>query len=216
MKSVPGENHADNRIDAAANRSVLREARITRDDDQLKTVHLEWEPLKAGGRPGIQDVSILRRLPAIRIDYQEWPVNTVDIGSPGGTKQGSYEIYGAGEWKREYLLYPKVYFDRAPKDVGHENITEVDEVGPLDYHGWFIMGIFNKANGRGYGRVVPTASVDIIKLLWNRGFELFPCYGRKHEPFSSYLFVVSGGPEEIIRLGQRLADLETPKPAKTP
>ena len=42
----------------------------------------------------------------------------------------------------------------------------------------------NPSNGHGFGRVVPVESIDITKLLWNKGLELFPCSRREKQPFS--------------------------------
>lgn len=121
-------------------------------------------------------------------------MNIVDIASPGGAKSGVYAIYGAERWKRAILLYPKVYFDRNPKYMGHENITEVDEAGPLDYAGRFIMGVYNPSNGRGFGRVAPVEAI-----------ELFPHFRRPKRAFSSRLYFVTGGREEILSAGTALA-----------
>jgi len=206
-KTAPLENHAGDRIDAGANRIDLKDARIVRSDATVQTVRLEWGPLGKRTTPGIQEVSIFPDRAELRIDYIMWPVNIVDIGTPGGAKTGAYAILGADKWKREQLIYPKVYFCRDPKDVGYESITEVDQPGPLEFNGWFILGVVNPANGHGFGRVVPVESIDIVKLLWNKGFELFPYSRRPKKPFTSYLFTVTGGPAEVITIGKRLASI---------
>lgn len=210
LQDAPQVNQAGHLMDAAAWRAPLTRAEIKQDTLSVKTVHLEW----AGQRqyPGAAaDVSIYPDGPFVRTDYLSWCVNVVDIGWPGGTRTAAeYVIYGADAWKRGQLLYPQVYFDRWPGDIGHENVTEVDDPGPLDYHGWFIMGVYNPANGIGYGQVVPVEAVDVIKLLKferdGMGFELFPYFHRPHQPFRGYLYAVTGGAQEIISLGQRLAD----------
>ena len=191
FQASAAENNAVNRLDAAAGRGRLCKAYVVRDDNERKAVHLEWNDL-SGGAPSAEEVSISTGSAVLRIDYLNWNVNTVDIGSPGGATDGTYAIVGAEKWKRPYVLYPKAYFDGAPTDVGHENITEVDQAKSLDYRGWFIMGVFNAANGRGFGRVVPSGAIDIIKLLSNRGFELFPYYKRDKEAFTS-LFLSRDG-----------------------
>ena len=57
-------------------------------------------------------------------------------------------------------------------------------------------------------RLVKNCSIapKIIKLLWKRGFELFPNFRRRKEPFASYLFFVTQGPEEILPTGRKIAD----------
>jgi hypothetical protein len=78
----------------------------------------------------------------------------------------------------------------------------------LEYRGKFILGAYEKATGRGYGRVMPIADVDVVKLLFSRGFEMFPHYQprREQRSFTGYLFVATGGAEEIVALGKRLAE----------
>ncbi len=204
-----GNSHSD-LIDAAAWRAELKSASILRVEPEEITVRMEWNYAK--GRPPIQDITLYKDRPYLRIDYQEWFVNVVDIGTPGGTHHGCYEIYGKDRWIRDYTYYPQMYFDRCPVDIGYENMTEIEDPSPLDYHGWFIMGIYNPENGHGYGRVAPVVAVDVIKLLFGdeklgrRGFELFPCFHRPHQPFTSYIYLVSSGPEEVISLGKKIAD----------
>jgi hypothetical protein len=68
------------------------------------------------------------------------------------------------------------------------------------------MGIYNKANGHGYGRLMPVAHLEVIKLLFKRGFEMFPCVFRDHEPFTGYLYLCQGGAKGAVRTGQQLAE----------
>ena len=198
------------RIDAAAWRGLLSEVDVTREDADRITLRMAWTPVR--GPAQVQEVTIHKGAAYLQIRYVAWFVNIVDFASPGGTHQGEYAIHGAERWIRPYTYYPQIYFDRAPSDVGQENITEVEDPAPLDYKGWFIMGIYHPANGVGYGRVMPVEAIDIIKLLFNdarlgkRGFELFPYYQREHQPYTGYLFPVSGGLKGAIRAGQAIAD----------
>ncbi|KXK30711.1 MAG: hypothetical protein UZ01_01223 [Candidatus Brocadia sinica] len=203
IKSV-NEDQAGFYLDACANRGTLTTAVVVQDDANVKTVRLEWDN---GAK--VSEVSIYPDSHYIKTKYLKYGINIVDQGSPGGggSSSGVYEIYGASEWKRGYVIYPNIYFDRYPGDVGYQNITEIDQPGPLDYHGWFIMGVYNEANGRGFGRVAPVSQIDIIKLLWKTGFELFPTFSRPHSPYTGYLFVVTGGgANEILSRGRNLAD----------
>ncbi|GAN31524.1 LamG-like jellyroll fold domain-containing protein [Candidatus Brocadia sinica] len=203
IKSV-NEDQAGLYLDACANRGTLTTAYVVQDGADVKTVRLEWDN---GAK--VSEVSIFPDSYYIKTKYIRYGTNIVDQGSPGGggSSSGVYEIYGASEWKRGYVIYPNIYFDRYPGDVGYQNITEIDQPGPLDYHGWFIMGVYNVANGRGFGRVAPVSQIDIIKLLWKTGFELFPTFSRPHSPYTGYLFVVTGGgANEILSRGRNLAD----------
>jgi hypothetical protein len=74
------------------------------------------------------------------------------------------------------------------------------------------MGVYNPANGRGFGRVAPVERVTIIKLLTfgpKRGFELFP-WGEGEN--TQYLFVVTGGgKDEILKTGKQLVEGAIPR-----
>ena len=85
----------------------------------------------------------------------------------------------------------------------------------LDRNGWYVLGAYNTANGRGFGRVIPVDAVPYIKLLdgpriGGCGFELFPWWRSRFEPFTSYLFAVTGGAEEILAVGREIADRSRP------
>lgn len=200
------QNLVDQYIDACAYRGPLKKAFIVADRSDIKTVRLEWQndSYRDEGKR-ISEVSIFPDSEYIKIDYIEYGINVVDIGRLNGTNK-KYKIYGENKWKRDHVIYPKIYFDRYNGDVGLQNINEVEELGPLDYHGWVIMGVYDE-KGRGFGRVMPASQTDIIKLLWNKGFEFFPCFIREKEPYSGYLFVVGGGgASEILSKGKKLAD----------
>lgn len=190
-----GEDQAGKYIDACASRGFLERAWVKRDDADVKTVRLRFDD------GNCQDVSIFRDRLFLRIDYVKYGVNIVDIGSPGGG-EGRYVFHGADGWKRGYEALPKSYYNRYSPD----GYRDVRDGGSLSYNGWFIMGVYNEASGRGFGRIAPVEHINIIKLLLNRGFELFAHLGGGHRPYTGYLFAVTGGAEGVIPLGRRLAD----------
>ncbi len=203
IKSAPEENNAADRIDAAAWRSVLTKAEVIADGKDVKTVRLEWAPMK--GPAPVEEISIYPDEAFLRIDYHAFFVNVVDIGSPGGAKKGTYYIHG---WtKPELPLYEDCLYWRSVGVVGCKDQHIKDgiglDAGPLAYHGAFILGIYNPENGRGYGRVMPVESTDALKLLFRQGFEIFPV---RNQPFTSYLYAVTAGPQGIRREGKRLAE----------
>ena len=53
---------------------------------------------------------------------------------------------------------------------------------------------------------MPVEHIDIIKLLWGKGFELFPHFHREHESFTGYLFVFTGGKQGALELGKRIVE----------
>ena len=202
IKSV-NEDQAGIYLDACASRGTLKNAWVTYDGPDRKTVHLVWNGWDWDPGDKIQEVSIFPNSPFIKIDYIAYGVNVVDQGSPGGISGGgSYVFYGGDEWIRGYVGYPDSYYNRAPVD----GINDPSDGGSLNYHGYFIGGIYNPSNNRGYGRVMPVEAIDVIKLLFTRGFEFFPYFWRTHQRYTGYIYVVTGGAEEIISVGKQLAD----------
>ncbi|NLF32314.1 MAG: hypothetical protein GX591_15670 [Planctomycetes bacterium] len=199
-------------------RGELVEMKVTADGPDRRTLHVEW---RNEFGPVVQDYTIYPDSPVLRIDYHSYGVNVVDIGRPGGARKGTYVFHGAEAWRdyrrtitepawREHEnpherltdeLYPAY-----PFPIHNARIWKGLDVSPLTYKGFFIMGIYDADTGAGYGRVAPAASIDTLKLLFDAGFELFPCFGRPHEPYTQYLFTVTGGAGEILSLGKRIAD----------
>jgi hypothetical protein len=204
----PHEGDVHSRIDAAADRGALVKASLARETEDSITLHLEWAPVKLP--ISVQEVTIFKDQPYLKVDYLAWFVNIVDIASPGGCKNGQYHIYGAEYWKRPYTYYEDIYYCRHPGDVGYQNITEIDDPTPLTYRDHFIMGVFNPANGRGFGRVAPVEATDIIKLLLSdkshRGFEIFAYYAREHKPFYNYIYAFDDGAEGVVQVGKMIVD----------
>jgi hypothetical protein len=196
---LPGGFNLAGRIDSrAASHSKGKANRIStieivRDDAQRKTARLDF------GGAAVQEVSIYPDAPWLEITYQRHDVNIFDTAGP----KLEYEIFGAAEWATAcgwtdpYPAYPDNYYR-----------SEWGAPGPLGYRGRFILGAYDRASGRGYGRVMPVADVDVVKLLFSRGFEMFPHYRprREQRSFTGYLFVVTGGAQEIIAVGKRLAE----------
>ena len=68
-----------------------------------------------------------------------------------------------------------------------------------------ILGAYNRQTGLGFGRVFPVQDANYIKLL-NMGFEVFANWGQAHRRFTSYLYAVTGGPDELMAVGKAIAD----------
>jgi len=189
----------DRLLDATTQRVAMTNATIIYNGTDRKTVRLTWDDNIFG--EDIQEVSIYPNSTYIKIDYIKYGLNLVEIGSPGGST-GSYKFYGAESWIRGYDLYPDSYYNRYPPD----GYNDPANAGSLNYNGYFIGGIYRSSNNRGYARVMPVSATNIIKLLFNRGFEWYAYYGQMHQAFTSYLYVVTGGASEIVSVGQQLAD----------
>jgi hypothetical protein len=156
-------------------------------------------------------------MPVVRLRYDTYGVNVVDIIRPGGAEQGKYVAHGSVEWQKERRANTTEPSRTEPNE--HHRLT--DELFPdypfplyrsawgssaLVYHGWFIVGLYDPDSGAGIGRLMPEGILDVLKLLKGRGFEFFPCFGRPHEAYTSYLYLVSSGEEEILTVGRALAE----------
>lgn len=199
-------------LDAAYNRGSLRNAEILYDGPDRKTLRLEWN-----GKPGIgqykelvSEISIFPNSRFIKIDYEKvaWGYVIVDLGLPGGTYSGANVAYGAESWRRGYVAYPESYYSRLPQ----ETYDDPADGGSLNYNDHFIVGVYAPNSEIGLGRVFPIAETRSIKFLLGegsrRGFEVFPpdFNTDPDASYTSYLYPVIEGPDEIIEQGKRLVD----------
>lgn len=195
-------------IDAAKGIWQMTSASVIYDGDDRKTVRMEWKSSEnEGGSQKVVEATIYPNTTYVRLDYQDYFVNIVDTGKPGGEGTGSYRFYGAGSWVRGYVPYPASYYNRI-----EDPYNDPSNGGSLNYNGWFIGGTYDSSTGYGYARVVPVAVMDIMKLLFNKGIEFFPYYHKAKSPYTSYLYAVTGGASEIDDVGQQIADGGNPNP----
>ncbi|MBN2088706.1 hypothetical protein JW964_03795 [candidate division KSB1 bacterium] len=235
LKAFPAEN-IPHTFEGAAHRGIIKQANVLYDGTDRKTVRVEWAP-QAGikekyNHPAVTDISIFSGSNFIQLTYQSFCYPHIcDIGHPGGlafekaadtTAQGRYVIYGADSWQqiRSRMDAPELRRHENP----HHQLTNIlypcypnplidtgwieASKNPMSYKGWYILGVYNPENGRGFGRVIPVDIVSVIKLLWGKGFEYFPLWneGGVTRPFTSYLFIVTQGSDEIIATGKKIVD----------
>ena len=202
-----GHEDSGGRIDAAAGRFEMLDASVKYDGTDFKTVQMSWKT-QTPDFTASQAVTIFPDRPVLKVDYIRYCVNIVDIARPGGGENPKYIFHGGDKWKRDYVLYPKGYY-YPPDDtyvVEQTGMPGDEEPGPLNYSGSFIMAICNEKTGVGFGRVSPVEVTSIIKLLFNRGFELFPYWRKAKKPYSGYIFAFTQGVDEAIELGKAIAD----------
>lgn len=214
------EDQVDNYIDACAQRGPLIRAEVVYDGPERKTLRGEYEdcPQGSGDNSAVIEYSIFAHSPVIRIDYLRYPsswANTVDIGTPGGTRRGEFRFFGQREYAaqvRDIAAYPESYWNTYD---GGEYRDDPPDGGPLNYESHVIMAVGNPENGRGFGRVMPVfererqGGMRIIKLLFDRGFETFPRTGQEFAPpFTGFLFAFAEGLDEAVEMGQRIVDIE--------
>ncbi len=197
-----GQNVAKSKIglDAAAWRGTLKSAVVVRDDAECKTVRMVWHSLDEKPDPE-EEVSIFPEGAFIEIRYLRWNVNIVDLTTGGA----HFAVHGADHWVRGYVPYPQHYYNRVEHHIDNITVPDVADGGPLNYHGSFILGVYDEPTGIGWAQVMPVTAVSIIKLL-DHGFEIFPWFKQPHHEFTAFLLGVTGGPREIERIGEKLAD----------
>ncbi|MFC1558283.1 hypothetical protein ACFL40_02910 [candidate division KSB1 bacterium] len=191
-------------------REKLLSAEVIYNGADKKTVHLNWENTE-------EEVTIFPDSPIIRIDYIRWYVLITDWTEwpKGGDvyKEQMFAVYGADKWHRTYdpadtlrtpgVAYNKMYFNRADRDVGKQGGKDPADGGSLNYKGYFIIGAYKTGTGIGYARVIPVHRINVV-ILWSyRAWEFFPT-GK--EKFTTFLYPVSEGAEEIIAVGKKIAD----------
>jgi len=228
LKEFDGESQG-HWLDAAAHRRGLRSAEIVRDDRHAKTVRMVWEGSDRSASmrgPAVSEVTIFPDSTTVKIDvFRSAFAHICDIGTPGGAKDAKFVVYGAREWQQVRKAIDDLELRNHPNE--HHRLTDelypiypfplIDNSWgptPMNYKGWYILGVYNPENGRGYGRVAPANAATYIKLLAppktpGYGFELFPYWqrpGRGRRAYTTYLFAVTGGREEILTRGKQIAD----------
>jgi len=214
-------------LDAAAWRAGLTDASIVRDTPEEKTVRLAWNASGKFKGPAVSKISIYPNSTILKIDYLRSAfAHICDIGTPGGRRHGAEKvIYGEKEWQevRKKIDAPRLRNSPSPDERLTDDLypkfpNPLIDVGwgptPMDYKGWYIMGVCDPQTKRGYGRVVPARTMRCIKLLSGgripgEGFEFFPWWkmqNRSRRPYTAYLFAVTGGREEILAKGKQIAD----------
>ena len=219
LKAFPDENiAAAYGLDGAAHRGLCRAADGIDGGNGYETVRLTWDPVptrvKNHPGPAISDIILWKDRPWLKIVHRNFCfAHICDIGSPGGLAAGVVEADCGGAYaihgfeKEQPPLYEDCLYWIEDGCMGctgahaHPDGFAVDP-GPLSYKGWFVMGVYNRQNGRGYGRLLPVAQTLVVKLLWNKGFELFP----RHEEVVSYLYFFEGAAAGALKAGTALVD----------
>ncbi|MEM7261231.1 MAG: hypothetical protein AAF488_04515 [Planctomycetota bacterium] len=203
---------------AGAGIGNISSATLVYDGDDKKTIRLEWnqwDVLNQVEKPQnkiIRDYTIYPFSRHVKVDFVdiEYAVNITDLGRPGGTFGGDHVVHGADVWIRGLTTHdesPGLYYSRYAPD----GVNDPADGGSLSYNGNFIMGVYSPTNGRGFARVMPVADTHIVKLLLSqntrRGVEYqnYP-FLNPHDPFTGYLYVVTGGEDEMLATGRALVD----------
>lgn len=207
-------DQVDNYVDACAQRGPLDSVSVVEESDSLIRFRLEYNNCSASAIHAISEYTLYRNSPVLKIDYLQYPVwsNTVDLARPGGTFNDT--LYGAKVWGEEsFIREPQVYPDSVWNTFdGGDYRDDPADAGTLNYNGHLIMVVANLDTGVGYGRIMPvrspsTGGVNIVKNLWNRGFETFIDTGDSgRKAFTGYIFVFENGVGAALEMGKRIVD----------
>jgi len=171
----------------------MSDASVTGETADRKTVRLVFDKR-------VEHVSILKDMPVIEIKYEQGGHN-LDYRITGDT----YVFFGEQAWQASRgwdKKHPTLRDEYDP--TGSYYRAEWGGPSILGYKGWMIMGFYDSQTGLGVGMILPANVVRWIKLVaWGRlgGFERWMV--GKHR---SYLYAVTGGAEEILSMGKKLAE----------
>lgn len=206
---------------------------MVQDDEEQKTIRLYYHStpkyilseadLDTTTSIIVSEYTIYPNSPVIKVKYVNYSENSgwaniFDIGAPGGIKEqykAKTKVYG-----QDGLAEGLVYHEEAlwqgfeMHEKGH--VEDAPDGGSLSYKDNLIMVVGNPENGIGFGRVMPIfkpdvqGGVQIFKLLWDQGFEVFPSthYTPKaqQKSFQGYIFLFDGGLDQGIERGKAIAD----------
>lgn len=214
LKAHPETNFAGALIDGAAHRGLLTKAEVIKDDEAEKTIYLEWAPVRSMKNrfpgPAKCEISIFPNSAVLKIKYVDFCFSHIcDIGLDStdvlnANWGGKISVYGFNKDtlpQYEACLYWQKYGDFGCEGVYAATGIEGDPE-PLSYKGWMVMGAYNTANNIGFGRVLPTENIQAIKLLWNKGFEIFP----QGKNFIGYLYFFDNGKDGVLSFGKSIVD----------
>ena len=211
--------HLDEMARGGGDRGILSDKTgIVYEGKDKKTIHLEWD-----NGASIEEITLFKDKPYLKIDYLNMYINICDLGNKEVFKDGEYTILGAENWKilREeklksgfpvesnaHLALTGSLFPKYPNPLLGNWAIPAQE-NPMNYKGWYILGVYSPGNSVAYGRIVPADVVDHLKLLDNSGFEQFPYWFGKQvkKPFTEYLFAIEGGKDEIISTGKEIVEI---------
>ena len=213
---------------------AMTSAQLIYDGPDRKTVHMTWES-GAEQEVSIFPAASYLQIDYISWDFliTDWPDWRNDDNA---WQEQMIEVHGADLWHRTIdpadqpthpdgwpwdpndpshfpndpnamrewgLGYSEIYYDRLPWDASKQGELDPFDGGPLNYNGHFIIGAHKLASGEGYGRTLPVSRTSAVVLWSYRGLEFTPDGGGR---FTSYLYPVTGGKQEILSLGKQLID----------
>jgi hypothetical protein len=214
LKNHPDQNLAGPFLDASAHRGVIVKAAVVKNTSREKRIYLEWIPVPSMKKlfpgPARSEVSIFPNKTYLKIRYLDFCfAHTCDIGLDKGhvldkNWGGVTRIYG---FQSDSIpQYEDCFYWNKFGIFGCDSLHSRNGVGgnpeKLSFRNQMIMGVYNKNTNLGFGRILPAANIRCIKILWNKGFEIFP----QGKNYTGYLYFFDGGEKEVISDGKKLVN----------
>jgi hypothetical protein len=213
-----GADNVNNYIDACAQRGPLKKADLLHKTATECKFRLEYHQCLNAIVEHILEYTFYPDSNVIKIDYllyTNW-TNIVDLGTPAGKSNsltsGTTKLLG-----QDYFIRPLQYHEHSYWNIHDLGIYPDDpkDAGCLNYGGHVIMAVEGAGTSAGFARVLPLrkpgiGGINIIKLLWNRGFENFLATGQAERlPVTSYLYLFNNGINAALETGKNLVKLKT-------
>jgi hypothetical protein len=201
-------------IDACAQRGPLSNVELIHQNPQELKMKLEYNLCSSSTVGHRMEYTIYPDSSVIKVNYllySSW-TNQVDIGTPGGKSSGTTALFGQDHFISNLQFLEHSYWNIHD---GDEYANDPKDGGCLNYGGYFIMVVCDPATGIGFGRIMPLrktgqGGINIIKLLWSRGFETFSSTGFLSRPsFTSFLYLFDQGIQQAIETGKSIVRAHT-------
>ncbi len=214
LKLHPDLNLAGALIDGAAHRGLIIKAEVLKDTEEEKSIYLEWAPVPSRKDqfpgPAKSEISIFKDSSVLKIKYIDFCFPHIcDIGLDktsvlDANWGGKTIVYGFNNDtlpQYEDCLYWRKYGFVGCDGIHAANGIEGDPTS-ISYKGWMVMGVYNTSNNIGFGRIIPADNINAIKLLWNKGFELFP----RGKNYTGYIYFFDNGEDGALSVGKTIVD----------
>lgn len=213
-----GVDHVNLYLDACAQRGPLKNVKLIDMSETECRFRLEYHHCSSSAIEHILEYTFYPDSNVVKIDYLKYTswANIVDLGTPGGKSNnlnnGTTKLVG-----QDYFIRPIQYHEKSYWNLHDAADYPNDPVdgGCLNYGGHIIMAVEGAGTNTGFARVLPvrepgTGGINLIKLLWNRGFESFISTGQaERKPLTSYLYMYDRGIDTALETGKNLVELKT-------
>lgn len=197
----------------------LTDVQLTQDEDGAKKLKMLWDNGKYE-----KDYTIYANSPVIKVDYIKYEGEGFDDRNtrqaedprfPGSTEKVIPEptdltVYGIPE--SSFRISQSILDQQDAGSFRRVHNHQGNPPASAVYNGNYIFGATQKSSGLGLARVMPGS---VVTEIWNYyNLSLSPIMNGlyyKTQPFTSYMYMVDGGPDQVLNLGKAIADGEIPE-----